>query len=173
MLIYAKERCKLFSDSSRSLVTGLVWFVKITECRMAQFLLLECFFLQWCVYYRCGGDVAKEMLLILPIPWAPQSNTRLRTDKDIEMMLHELDIRGTKTGKLPPIITLGKRTMVSSVHPPPATALFILMHFFPCLIRWFYGQNALRMVYNGTNCAEMSCMRNLCKALAMLLPESI
>jgi len=45
--------------------------------------------------------------------------------------------------------------------------------FSSCLIWWVYRQNVLRMVYNGTNCAEMSCMRNLCKASAMLLPESI
>lgn len=95
----------------------------------------------------------------------------------MKLMPHELDTQGTKTGKLLPIITPEKWTVVSSVHPPPSLsppmALFILMHFFACLIWWVYGQNALRMVYNGTNCAEMSCMRNLCKAPAMLSPESI
>lgn len=114
-----------------------------------------------------------EMLLVLLPSHELRRARHGWTDKDTKMVRHELDIQGTKTGKSPPIMTLGKRTVVSSVHPPPVMALFILMHFFPCLIRWFYGQNVLRMVYNGTNCPEMSCMRNLCKALAMLLPESI
>lgn len=154
-------------------MSGLVWFVKITECRTAQFLLLECFVPWWCIYYQCGGDVDNKILLVL-LPSHELCRARHGwTDKDTKMVQHELDIQGTKTGKSPPIMTLGKRTVVSSVHPPPAMALFILMHFFPCLIQWFYGQNVLRMVYNGTNCAEMSCMRNLCKALAMLLLESI
>lgn len=92
----------------------------------------------------------------------------------MKLMPHEPDTQGTKTRKLLPIITLEKWTVVSSIPPsPPPMALFILMHFFSCLIWWLYGQNVLRMVYNGTNCAEMSCMQNLCKAPAMLLPESI
>lgn len=88
-------------------------------------------------------------------------------------MPHQLDTQGMRSGKLLPIITVEKQTVVSSCSSSSSYGCLYFDAFLSCLIWWFYGQNVLRMVYNGTNCAEMSCMRNLCKAPAMLLPESI
>lgn len=68
---------------------------------------------------------------LIQLHGAQQSKPRLWTEEDVKLMPHKLDTQGMTTGKLLPIITLEKWTVVSSVHSPPPTALFISMHFFP------------------------------------------
>lgn len=124
-------------------------------------------------FWGCSGPFLSPSTRSDPALWSQQSKAWLWTTEDIkpvdaqwvklENHSHN-DAEGVDSGHF------------SSSLPSPSSSFRSSLYFdsfSSCLIWCVYGQSVLRMVYNGTNCAEMSCMRNLCKAPAMLLPESI
>lgn len=131
--------------------------------------------------WGCSGTLLSPQAGSGPAPWAEQ--IWHWTKEDIKLTPHEVDAQGMKWEKSSHNDTAEadsghfcSSSSASSFYSTSSSSFQSSLYFdsfSSCLIWCVYGQSVLRMVYNGTNCAEMSCMQNLCKAPAMLLPESI
>lgn len=184
--MYARQRHSIFSNDSGS--SGRQWSQRAAQLNSCCFCwimgLLPVW--RWCGQRDASGAFSMPpwvlgMLWSLPEPptgpdpalWSQQSKAWPWTTEDIK----PVDAQGVKLENHSHNDAGGVNSgqFSSSLSSPSSSSRSSLYFdsFSSCLIWCVYGQSVLRMVYNGTNCAEMSCMRNLCKAPAMLLPESI